>query len=178
MKRQISKKSNEAFGKKIYLLGRDEDGTNYWLEEAKWELDWYWGFGYVETYTNNKNPHLSKDINSHQHINYSFMGQMRKKNVLENEYTVDTIVVHNIFDAPNLAETTFTKDEGWILTELFKSFYLLKESAGMFGKGGCNVTTNPCAELIKNQYLEKQINHEILPLLFEKIYSILSPKIN
>lgn len=48
----------------------------------------------------------------------------------------------------------------------------------MFGKGGCNVTTNPCAELIKNEDLAKQINHEILPLLFEKIYSILSPKIN
>lgn len=101
-----------------------------------------------------------------------------EKNVLENEYTVNTIVVHNIFDAPNLAETTFLKNEGWVLTELFKSFYLLKESAGMFGKGGCNVTTNPCAELIKNEDLAKQINHEILPLLFEKIYSILSPKIN
>ena len=34
MKKQISKKTNNAFGKKIYLLGRDEDGTNYWLEES------------------------------------------------------------------------------------------------------------------------------------------------
>ncbi len=177
MKKQISKKTNNAFGKEIFLLGRDEDGTNYWLERAKWDCGWYWGFGYVETYTNNKNPHLSKDINSHQHIDSSFMGQMQKYD-FEKKCSVNSEFVHNIFDSPLLFETTFTEKEGWILSELFKSFYMLKDSAGMFGKGGCNVTTNPCAELIKNEDWAKQINHEILPLLFEKIYSILSPKIN
>ena len=177
MKKQISKKSNEAFGKKIFLLGRDEDGTNYWLEESRWDCGWYWGFGYVETYTNNKNPHLSKDINSHRHIDSSFMGQMEKYD-FDKKCFVKSEYVHNIYDEILLFETTFTESEGWQLSELFKSFYMLKDSAGMFGKGGCNVTTNPCSELIKNEDWANQINHEILPLLFEKIYSILSPKIN
>jgi hypothetical protein len=173
MKRQVSKKTNNAFGKKIFLLGRDEDGTNYWLEEAKWDCGWYWGFGYVETYTNNQNPNKSKDINSHQHIDSSIMGQMQKYD-FEKKCYINSEFVHNIFDA--LCETTFTENEGWQLSELFKSFYMLKESAAMFGRGGCNLTTNPCSELIKNEDWAKQINHEILPLIFEKIYSILSPK--
>jgi len=174
MKKQIAKKTNNAFGKEIFLLGRGEDGTNYWLEKASWDCGWYWGFGYVETYTNNKNPHLSKDIQSHTHIDSSFMGQMKEYD-FQKKCTINTEYVHNIFDAPLLAETTFTEKEGWQLSELFKSFYSLKECAGIFGKGGCNVTTNPCSELIKNEDWAKHINHEILPLIFEKIYTILSP---
>ena len=38
----------------FYLLGRDEEGINYWLEEPSWDCGWYWGFGYVETYTTNE----------------------------------------------------------------------------------------------------------------------------
>lgn len=173
-KNLISKKSNKAFGKKIFLLGRDADGINYWLEEARWDCGWYWGFGYVETYTNNKNPHLSKDINSHSHIDSSFMGQMEKYD-FDKKCFVKAEYIHNIYDAPTFIETTFTEQEGWELSELFKSFYRLKQSAEMFHSGSCNVTTNPCSELIKNEDWAKHINHEILPLIFEKIYTILSP---
>lgn len=175
MKKLISKKTNNAFGKKIFLLGSDAEGTNYWLEEAKWDCGWYWGFGYVETYTNNKNPHKSKDIQSHSHIDSSFMGQMQKYD-FEKKCSINSEYVHNIFDAPTLQETTFTEQEGWVLSELFKSFYMLKQSAGMFRNGGSNVTTNPCSELIKNEDWAKLINQEILPLIFEKIYEILTPK--
>lgn len=174
MKNLINKKTNNAFGNKIFLLGRDKDGTNYWLEQAIWCLGWEWEFGYVETYTNNKNPHLSKDINIRQRIDSSFMGQIIKYDFEKSRY-ID-IFINNIFDAPNFVETTFTEEEGWELSELFKSFYRLKVSAEMFVKGGCNVTTNPCSELIKNEDWAKKINNEILPLVFEKIYAILSPK--
>jgi hypothetical protein len=174
MKNLISKKTNNAFGKEIFLLGRDSDGTNYWLEKASWNCGWYWGFGYVETYTNNNKPHLSKDIKSHQHIDTTFMGQMEKYD-FEKKCFVKGEYIHNIHDAPLLIETTFTKEEGWQLSELFKSFYQLKESAGMFGKGSCNVTTNPCSELIKNEDWAEKINKEIIPLICEKIYTILSP---
>jgi hypothetical protein len=174
MKKLINKKTNEAFGKQIFLLGRDKEGTNYWLEKAQFSCGWYWGFGYVETYTNNKNPHLSKDIQSHSHIDSSFMGSMEKYDS-EKQCFVKAEYVHNIFDAPILVETTFTESEGWTLSELFKSFYHLKQSAELFHRGSSNLTTNPCSELIKNEEWEKQINHEILPLLFEKIYTILTP---
>lgn len=163
-KNLIKKQSTHAFGKDIFLLGRDTDGTQYWLEKASWDCGWYWGFGYVETYTNNRNPSKSRDINSHQHIDSTFMGKMSN-----GDY------VHNIYDCPLLAEVTFTKEEGWILSELFKSFYQLKQSAELFGRGSAHITKNPCSELIKNEDWSKQINHEILPLVFEKIYTILSP---
>lgn len=163
MKKLIYKKTNNAFGKKIYLLGRDENGTNYWLEQATWDCGWYWGFGYVETYTNNRNPSLAKDIESHGHIDSSFMGNQGDK------------YVHNIYDCPTLTNTTFSEKEGWELSELFKSFYLLKDSAELFAKGSANITTNPCFQLIKNEEWAKKINSEILPMIFEKIYTILSP---
>jgi hypothetical protein len=175
MKKLINKKTNNAFGKKIFLLGRDEDGTNYWLEEAKWDCGWYWGFGYVETYTNNLKPHLSRDINSHSHIDTNFMGQMQKYDYVKKCF-VNADYIHNIYHTPILSETTFTEEEGWVLSELFKSFYRLKESAELFHSGSCNITKNPCTDLIKNEDLAKHINHEILPMIFEKIYTILSPK--
>ena len=103
------------------------------------------------------------------------MGQMEKYD-FDKKCSVKTEYIHNIFDAPILAETTFTEQEGWQLSELFKSFYRLRQSAEMFHRGSCNVTTNPCSELIKNEDWAKHINHEILPLIFEKIYTILSPK--
>lgn len=175
MKKLIKKKTNEAFGKKIFLLGRDEDGINYWLEEAKWNCGWYWGFGYVESYSNNAKPHLSRDISSHSHIDSSFMGQMEKYDS-EKQCFVKDVYVSNIYDNPILSETTFTKEEGWVLSELFKSFYTLEASAELFYMGRCNTATNPCSDLIKNKDWAKNINQEILPMIFEKIYTILSPK--
>lgn len=164
MKKLISKKTNNAFGKKIFLLGRDAEGINYWLEEAKWDCGWYWGFGYVETYTNNKNPNLSKDIESHSHIDSSFMGQIRDK------------YVHNIFDAPTLVETTFTEKEGWLLSELFKTYYNLRKSAEVFDRGSSHVTENPLSDDIKDDKIVHKINTYLLPKIFDKIYEILTPK--
>ena len=48
----LNKKKIHVFGKDAYLLGKDDQGIQYWLESPSWDCDWYWGFGYVETYTN------------------------------------------------------------------------------------------------------------------------------
>jgi hypothetical protein len=101
------------------------------------------------------------------------MGQMENYD-FDKKCFVKSKYVHNIFDAPILVETTFT-EEGWTLSELFKSFYGLKSSAELFHRGSSNYTTNPCADLIKNDDWENKINQEILPVIFEKIYEILSP---
>ena len=45
----MKKEKRKAFGKKIYLLGKDAEGVKYWLEEASWDCNWYYGFGYIET---------------------------------------------------------------------------------------------------------------------------------
>ena len=115
----MEKKKSHAFGKDIYLLGKDKDGINYWLEEASWDCGWYWGFGYVETYTNNKYPHLSRDINSHQHFDGLFLKGA-------------------IFDSFKslLVETPLSDNEIWKLLELMDTFYTLRESADLFKNGG------------------------------------------
>ena len=68
----MEKRSTVAFRKRVYLLGKDGEGVAYWLESASWDCDWYWGGGYVKTYTQNDYPELSRDIDSHQHFDGLF----------------------------------------------------------------------------------------------------------
>lgn len=174
-KEQIKKEKSYAFGKDIYLLGVDESGERYWLEAPSWDCDWYWGFGYVETYTNNKNPGRSKDIASHTHID-GFMGQheyydTEKGRFVKGEY------IHNIYDSPRFAAVTFNESEGWELSELFKQFYLLRKMADFCHKDrpGCHVTDSPVNHgNMKHWY--KEINEDMIPRITAKILGILSPE--
>ena len=61
-KELIKKEKDHAFGKDVYLLGKDAEGVKYWLESPSWDCGWYWGFGYVETYQRNWRPSLARDI--------------------------------------------------------------------------------------------------------------------
>lgn len=108
---QVKKKKSHAFRKDIYLLGIDSEGQNVWIEAPSWDCGWYWGFGYVERYTNNRNPEKAKDITSHTHIDSEFK-------------TGDAINVNT------LARRTFTKNEGIELNRLFTEFYDLQKEAG------------------------------------------------
>ena len=172
MKQLINKRKSHAFGKDIYLLGQDSEGTNYWLEAPKWDCNWYWGFGYVETYTNNNNPSKSKDINSHSHIS-GLMGNQEKYD-FEKRCFVNDDYVHNIYDNKILDKTTFTKDEGWKLSELFNQFYLLQKMAEFTHKElpGCNTTTSPVNHGdMKDWY--NHINKMMIPKITDEILRIL-----
>ncbi len=107
----LQKRISHAFGKDIFLLGVDANGENAWLEAPKWDCGWYWGFGYVERYTNNNNPEKAKDISSHTHIDSEF-----KHN--------DVINVNK-----GLKQTTYTIEEGVKLNQLFTEFYVLQTIA-------------------------------------------------
>ncbi len=150
----MNKRRETAFGKKVYLLGKDHEGILYWLEESQWECDWYWGMGYVETYTNNKYPHLSRDINSHQHFDGLFFNGR-----------VDGHTAWNNF----FAESVLSSKELWTLMELMKTAYTLQETAAVLGRGGSHYTANPCADV-------KRINEVVLPAIFEQVYEFLSPE--
>jgi hypothetical protein len=181
----MDKQINKAFGKKIYLLGIDQEGTKYWLEEPKWDCGWYWGFGYIESYTNNDNPSLSRDINSHQHwegtlqelnipmmlVGYKGVSYINwNKEVLERkEY------VHNPYDNPYLVEKTFNEKEGWELGELFAQFYFLKQAAEMFNRGKAYIS-NTIIPLWKDDNKVKEINEIIIPNVTKRILEILTPK--
>ena len=149
------KKMMYKFGKEAYLLGTDNEGTKYFLESARWDCGWYWGFGYIESYSNNNAPECSRDIASHEHA---------------------TDFYSDWFGGDNsrLVKTTFTESEGWELAELLKQFYTLGASAQMFERGGCHISTSKATEkTIQSKYLAKKINEKILPVVFERIYKIL-----
>ncbi|MFA5772755.1 MAG: hypothetical protein WC974_08515 [Thermoplasmata archaeon] len=172
-KNTLRKQESFAFGKKIFLLGKDSQGQNYWLEEPKWDCEWYWGFGYVETYTNNKNPRIAKDISSHQHIS-GFLGQQEKYDSVKGCFVEDDFI-HNLYDNKTLTETTFTEKEGWQLSELFEQFYLLQKMAAFTHKElpGCHITTSPVNHGNLSE-LHNKPNKEMILLITAKILDILS----
>lgn len=175
-KNTLQKQESFAFGKRIFLIGQDSEGINYWLEEPKWDCGWYWGFGYIETYTNNKNPRIARDISSHQHFS-GFVGQQEKYDFDKKCFVKDDYI-HNIYDSKKLKKTTFSEKEGWQLSELFKQFYLLQDMAEFCHKKpvvGCNITT--VKEVDNNNSVGgwyDEINKVMIPKITARILEILS----
>lgn len=162
---QIKKRTSEAFGKKIYLLGVNTYGEYFWLEEAKWSCSWYWGFGYIEVYTNNKFPNRAADIQSHSHWT-GLVGRIDGAK----DY------VHHLYDNPKVEKCVLTKDESWKLAELMKSYYTLKDAAALLGNGSAHVTDNPAKDTLHRPDMAKTINEELMPAIFAQVYELLDPE--
>lgn len=156
----MKKQTTIAFRKKIYLLGADAEGTKYWLEAPSWDCDWYWGFGYIETYTNNNCPEKARDIHSHQHFDSLFLNKPRV----------------SAFDAFKefFKETTLNDNEIWTLIDYMSSFYTLKKAAATLGRGYSHITEKAKLEEAKNIEMAKEINEKILPAIFKQIDIMLS----
>jgi hypothetical protein len=157
----MKKQQTKAFNKEIYLLGVDHEGVKYWLQAPSWDCGWYWGFGYVETYTNNKRPDLAKDISSHQHFNGLFLNGV-------NSYETFTKF---------FKQSTLTNNEIWVLFDYMKSFYTLKETAQLFGMGNSHFTERAKVQALQREDLVKVINEIMLPELFHKVIKLLTPEV-
>lgn len=173
-KNTLAKKESTHRRKNVYLLGADKDGILYWLEAPSWDCGWYWGFGYVETYRNNREPSKANDIDSHQHIKSTFLG---KKEYYDNNVKGWKLgeYIHNIYDCPILEQTTFDEKTGWVLSELFEEFYTLQKTAELFHTGGAHVTTSPLKDILTKPDYEKHINEVLLPAITSKIIELLKP---
>jgi len=154
----IKKKKSHAFGKDIYLLGRDKYGTNYWLEQASWDCEWYWGGGYVETYTNNRSPEHSKDIASHTHFDSLFF------NV--GKYDYDSF--NELF-----VEHPFTKDEVYKILGLMREFYTALRYSNLLYASALYCATNPVSDVIKSEKEYNRINRSVIPAIMNELYKIL-----
>ena len=140
------------FGRKYYLLGKDAEGTKYWLEEPSWDCNWYWGFGYVQTFNRSGN-----DIDSHQHFDTLFL-------------------TRKIYDSfvELLVETPLSKNEIWTLLELMKSYYTLEKYAELCHTGSSWIASdNPCREILKDDDYEHRINTVLLPKIFDEIRNLM-----
>ena len=176
-KKLLEKQQTQAFGKDVFLLGVDTSGIKYWLEAPKWDCGWYWGFGYIETYTNNSNPAGSKDINSHQHFS-GFVGSQEKYD-FEKKAFVKADYIHNIYDNDLFTGFTFDEETGWKISELFKQFYLLRDVADFCHKKpvcGCNITTVPEVDHGNLDDWGKKINEEMIPKITKQIINYLTPE--
>ena len=155
----MEKKVVTVHGKKYYLLGVNKQGEHVYLMEASWDCDWYWGLGYVRTFTNDRCPQLSRDIRMHDHFDSMFLKKDLHDSFLE--YFTDTVL---------------TDDEIWALLELMKSLYKLKEYSDFLHLGGAYVTKNPCENEIRNDEEYKRINQFVIPLLNNKVYELLGER--
>lgn len=142
------------------FIGKN-DNENIYLSAPSWDCGWYWGFGYL----GNKNSHYHVDgLTKHQSYNF-------EKKCFEYEFT-------NLFDGfkKHFGNTLIVRDSQlWTLCELFGTFYTLKETCEVLGRGGSHYTSNPCKELIVNKEEVERLNNVVLPQIFEEIYKILIP---
>lgn len=154
----MQKVKSHAFGKDTYLLGKGKDGAYYWLEAATWDCGWYWGLGYVETYTSPLNPAASRDILSHQHFSELFLEGKSYNEFVE------------FFE-----EATLTDKEIWVLLELMQSLCTARKYSDMLHTGGAHFTKNPCHGLIQCKAEYDRINTILIPAMLQKVYDLLTP---
>ena len=153
----MDKKETTFNGSKYWLLLKDKQGVYHWLKEPSWDCGWYWGLGYVVTFTNNRHPQRSIDIKTHNFFDKLYLDD--ESGILE--------FLHS--DSP------LNDKERWQILGLMQSCYALKNIAEIFGRGGSNFSDNPCRNLIKDDEKVKDINEVVLPEMFMMIKSILVP---
>ncbi len=138
-------------GKKAFLLGK-KDGRKVWLIEGKWDCEWYWAIGYLQTFRGN-------DIDSHQHWDSLFFNNRVCSYDLVKEY----------FD-----ELTVSDKELWTLCELMRSLYTARRYSDMLYTGGAHLTQNPCADIIKDNTEYERINKVVIPAMLKEVYKLLT----
>lgn len=153
----MKKQTLTIFGKKNYLLGTDKNGKKLFLVEPSWECGWYWGFGYIETYTNNRHPERSRDIASHNHFNYLF------GNIFGTNCTFYDGFKNIIIDS------TLSDNELWKLCDYMETFYCLQETAEILKRGYSHYIEKAKLNIVKDEAYAERINKVILPELFKHI---------
>lgn len=170
----LKKTVRTAFGKKVYLLGRFNDGHTFWMKEPTWDCGWYWGVGYVNTYTRREGP-PAKDTQSHQHYDSLLFRKHEYYDTAKQTWRLGSDYLHILSDHPDVAECVLTTNEQWILSDLMKTAYTLQQAAETFGRGSSHLTGD-APILIQDKDLAKRINEVELPKIFRAIAELLTPQ--
>ena len=152
----IEPKTIHVFRGTYYLIGETDDGTRYYLEKPTFDCGWYWGGLYIETFTNNRCPEKSRDIQSHQHMDSLFL-----KSQLFGDF-------RNMFKKCVLNDTQI-----WRLLELSRTFYTLRSYADLVHIGGSYITTNTCYDTIKSDEEHKRVCTQLIPAVISEICNLL-----
>lgn len=144
--------------KKRTLLGY-HDNEPIFLSGPKWDCGWYWGFGYLG---NN---------NCHYHVDG--LTKISTYNTDKKVFEYEFVNLKDGFEK-HFGDTFIVRpSDQWTFAELFKSFYSLRETAEILGRGGAHLSSNPCKDVIINTDETKRINEVVLPAIFDEIYKIL-----
>lgn len=141
-----------------YLLGKNENGEQVYLVKESWNCDWYWGFGYLVTFTNDSDPEKSKDYKIWTHVSSKFFNNK------------------DCWDAWNkyFTERVLSDKESWTFLELMRTFYHLQTYARVARYGSSDIATNPCGWIIKHPLEADRINKEVMPAIFKEVEKLLS----
>ena len=154
----MKKKTINKFGEH-YLLGINQDGEHVYLEKESWDCGWYWGFGYLHTFTNDRQPTRSVDISSHTHFDSTFLNGPDSAYDSFRKYFKETVLSGN---------------EIWELVDLMTTAYTLKKTAMILNHGYSYYTERAKISDLKDKELEDKINHEFLPEVFDRIRALLT----
>ena len=154
----MTKKTRKVNGKWQFLLGTRE-GESYWLEQASFDCDWYWGLGYVESYKGYGQS--DRSWRGHQHFNGLFLNGIECGFDLFNDF---------------FEETPFTDKELWKILELMKAAYTARRYSDMLHSGNAGMTENPIKDVIKGMDEYKRINNIVIPSLMNEVYKLMLPK--
>ena len=122
-------------------------GDRIYIDKHSFDCGWYWGFGYIG------NAHM------HTHFDSVFLKGAN-----------DIKMPSELFVVPK-----YTDKEWWLILDLFKQAYTLKQCAEVYQYGG-HYITNEHTQLIKNDELADKINSDLEKVL-NKVWDILSKKI-
>ena len=155
----LKKKTVNWHGKKYYYLGKDEGGKKYYLEHPSWDCGWYWGFGYIITFTNNNCPEKSVDIDGLNHFDSMFLNK--------NEYGGD--VFKKFFK-----KYTIEEDQVYELMDYMMSFYALRKAAEILDRGYSYITGRAKSDSLVDKEETAKINDVMIPELEERIIKLLT----
>lgn len=117
-----------------------------YIEKHKWDCDWYWGFGYIG------NPSI------HTHFDSIFLNGRRFNG---KHYTGDLCDPIEMF-----IKSRFTKDEWYIIRDLFIQAYGLKKAAEIYQYGGHQINK---AFRFPNEGMSDRINED-LRIILNKVW--------
>lgn len=157
----LKKQIVHVFGKTYYLIGKDEAGVKWYMQKPTWDCGWYWGFGYLDSFTNGIRPEKSKDILGHMHLS-SLMDEFKG----------------NGFDALKhyFPECALTDDELFEFIDYIKSGYTLRDVAELFERGHSNYTEKAKVDSSVKPDWAKEINEKMIPAINRKLDELLSPE--
>ena len=153
----------------IFLLGADSRQSMYWLYLPDIREDRASNLEKVATFY--FDDPKRRGIKSQGLVSNALLGMQPFDDDMR-----DWRPVTNIYDSPRLVSTTFTSDEGWLLTRILQQMKVFGETAhlcqGDYAMSTCLKIKLPKA----TEVWPKIICKSILPKLVKELVNILTPK--